>query len=134
MYKVVSHLRTICTKSYVCKVVLAFTTICSLLLSSVTEAKITDLTQVRCVDIFPNGTGQVSDRDQRHFMLLVFWLGGFEAGAQPSTLVDITRIQEIATTLLTECSKHPEETCFSLLKQSADNKVTPAAHTNAVAH
>lgn len=117
MWKVASQIKSKCSKMYAGKAVLVLSAVLGLSFSPLTEAKITDLTQVRCSDIFPNGTEQISERDQRHFMLLVFWLGGFEAGIKPSTQVDITRVQEIATTLLAQCKMYPEDTCFGIMKR-----------------
>lgn len=83
------------------------------------QARITDLTLVRCSDIFPQGIQKASSKDQRHFTLFVFWLAGFEAGYQGRSLVDITRVEELSDVMLQECAKDPEQYCFDFLSISS---------------
>lgn len=87
------------------------------LLSTQAQAGVTDITQLKCSQVFPKGTRNISDQDLRKFMIVVFWLNGYEAGSKRSTLVDITRVQEITSVLLSACEKNPNKTCYELLMQ-----------------
>lgn len=101
------------------------------LLTPQTYAGVTDVTQLKCAQVFPQGTRNISNQDLQKFMIVVFWLNGYEAGAKRSTLVDITRVQEIANALLSACEKNPDKTCYELLqqydKQRQSNLQSPAS-------
>lgn len=85
-------------------------------------AATSDLSKLTCQNLFPNGLENISKQDHYNFMILVFWLAGFEAGAQDSTKVDISRVKEISNTLLATCSKGSTKTCFEIIKEQNQQK------------
>lgn len=93
-----------------------------LIVSSAVQAKSTDLTKITCADVFPNGVYNISDQNQKEFLSLVFWLAGFESGEKNSTLVDITRIQEISSILLSACASKSDKSCFEIVHEHQSYK------------
>lgn len=90
--------------------------------SSIVQSQGTDLTKITCADVFPNGVYNISEQNQKEFLSLVFWLAGFESGEKNSTLVDITRIQEISRVLLSACASNSNKSCFEIVHEHQSYK------------
>lgn len=90
------------------------------------QAEVTNVLQLKCSQVLPAQATTLSKSDLHNLMLVVFWLGGYEAGLHKSSQVDITRVQEIAKVLLSSCAKNPDKTFYELLQQ--------ADHMKAQAH